>query len=184
MLRHFLSEDPKHPRKQVKLTTYDGVVEVHTCADHRHKHKLRGFDISELCGSVVCVAKGMGADAIVISPAADRRCYDVHPYQIKLEAYEKYFTLGVLSTQRSKSGNSARDQTTIAGVIACLEVAWGAFRRTLRAASPASPVLRFGAQKLRYCPTNGWMQRRCLVHTCRCALDSASAMWGRVSRAL
>ena len=173
MLRHFLSEDPKHPRKQVKLTTYDGVVEVHTCADHRHKHKLRGFDISELCGSVVCVAKGMGADAIVISPAADRRYYDVHAYEI--EEYEKYLAPGVLSTQRSKSGNSARDQTLLAGGMGCMPT---------DATSCVPPALRFGSQKLRYCPTNGWMQRRCLVHTCWCALDSASSKSGRVSHAL
>ena len=159
------------PRKQVKLTTY----EVLWRCIHSHKHKLRCIDMSELCGSVVCVAKGMGADAFVISPAADRRCYDVHPYQIKLEAYEKYFTLGVLSTQRSKSGNSARDQTLLAGGMGCMPT---------DATSCVPPALRFGSQKLRYCPTNGWMQRRCLVHTCWCALDSASSKSGRVSHAL
>lgn len=73
MLRHFLSDDPKHPRKQVKLTTYDGVVEVHTCADHSHKHKLRGFDISELCGSVVCVATTLWQRAWAQMPLSSRQ---------------------------------------------------------------------------------------------------------------
>ena len=134
VLRHFLSENPKLPRKQVKLTARDGVVKVHD--EHGHVQPLREVGISGLCGLVVCVAKDMGAGAFDLSPAAKAGCYHVRAYQIQLGEYEKYFTPGVLGTQRSKSGNSARDTTTIAGVVACLEVGWCAFRETLQAAFP------------------------------------------------
>jgi len=136
VLRYCLSESPKRPRKQVKLTTRDGVVKVDD--DHGHVQPLRDVGISGLCGLIVCVAEDMGADAFLVSPGAKAGCYDVRAYQIQLGEFKRSFNPGVLSTQRSRFGNSTRDTTTIAGVIACLEVAWRAFRETLQAAFPGT----------------------------------------------
>ena len=100
---------------------------------------LAECDVGAMGGVVVRVGKDMGADAFVLRCGHDNTAsMRVEAYQLQLGEDSKYFTPGNVELQRGKSYNRNRDTTTLAGVIANLEVAWRSFKEQLEAAFPGT----------------------------------------------